>query len=133
MPRKRFIETRWFSLSGRELCVLASVALIALLSTGLVHVMRQVYWNRTMDVEGTAAIPPSSARINVNLAGAEDLQLLPNIGPKTARTIVEYRQNHGSFDSLGDLKEVSGIGPATVRDIRPYAMCAPIENGDIRQ
>ena len=128
MPRKSFIETRWFSLSGRELCILAGAALVALLSTGIVHVARNVYWHKGMKVEGTVDLAARSARINVNSASIEDLQHLPNVGPKTAAAILDYREAHGSFDSLDELKEVSGIGPATVRDIRPEAMCAPVED-----
>jgi len=126
MPRKSFIETRWFSLSGRELGVLAIVALIALLSTGFVHLWRTTYWDKGMDVKMAADRLPRPARININSASREDLQLLRNIGPKTADAIIEYRETHGTFDSLEALKEVSGIGPATISDIRPDAMCAPL-------
>ena len=108
--------------------MLAGVALIALLSTGTVHLLRKVYWRTEMDVTRTADVTGNPTRINVNAAGRHELQLLPNIGPKTADAILQYRRQNGPFGSLKDLKQVSGIGPATVDEIRPHAMCAPVKS-----
>lgn len=54
------------------------------------------------------------APINVNTADAELLAELPGIGPSRAAAIIEEREANGAFDSVEDLKRVSGIGPATV-------------------
>jgi competence protein ComEA len=35
-----------------------------------------------------------------------------------AATIVEYRDQNGPFASVEDLMDVSGIGPATLEEIR---------------
>jgi competence protein ComEA len=48
--------------------------------------------------------------INVNTAQADELVVVPGIGDKTASAIVQYRQRHGNFLKLDELKEVSGIG-----------------------
>lgn len=63
--------------------------------------------------------PPVDARINPNMAPANDLAGLPGIGPARARAIVAYREAHGSFASADDLAKVPGIGPATVAKLRP--------------
>lgn len=56
--------------------------------------------------------------VDVNSATVEELIALPGIGPVTARRIVEYRDQHGSFSSADQLLEVKGIGEATLGKIR---------------
>ena len=62
-----------------------------------------------------------SAPVNVNTAGAAELEELPGIGPALAAAIVDHRQRHGSFATVDELVEVSGIGPAKLEQIRPLA------------
>ena len=59
--------------------------------------------------------------VNVNTATAEELEMLPGIGPSKARAILEARQQKGRFQSLDELEEVKGIGRSTVEQLRPYA------------
>jgi competence protein ComEA len=63
---------------------------------------------------GAATAGPSaaSAPVNLNLATAEQLDALPGVGPSTAQKIIDYRTANGSFRSVEDLKNVSGIGDA---------------------
>ena len=57
-------------------------------------------------------------RLEINSASAEDIYTrLKGIGPKTAQSIVDYREKYGFFETLDDLQAVKGIGPATIRDI----------------
>lgn len=58
---------------------------------------------------------PSSALviINLNQANEQQLQQLKGIGEKKARAIIEYRQQHGSFKQIEELKQVKGIGEST--------------------
>jgi competence protein ComEA len=51
----------------------------------------------------------SDGRININSAGADELDKLPGIGPATARAITLYRDEHGRFQSLEELMKVPGI------------------------
>ena len=55
----------------------------------------------------------ASQLININTASVSNLEELPGIGPVTAQKIIEYRQSHGLFVNIDELKNVSGIGPAT--------------------
>lgn len=65
------------------------------------------------------AIPGSSGGlININTASETDLETLSGIGEVLAATIVEYRDQNGPFASVEDLMDVSGIGPATLDEIR---------------
>lgn len=63
--------------------------------------------------------------ININTAGAAELESLPRIGPTTAQRIVEYRQAHGPFQRIEDIQNVPGIGPATWAEIQPYITVGP--------
>lgn len=62
-------------------------------------------------------VDPCEGRVNVNTAGFDELRTLHGIGPAKAGTIIEYREEHGPFQSLDDLMNVSGIGPVTLREI----------------
>ena len=62
-----------------------------------------------------------TGKINVNVASADELTMLPGIGKETAKRIVEYRTKYGIFYSLDELTKVKGIGEKTVKNLRPYA------------
>lgn len=66
-------------------------------------------------------LPVEPPVISINRANTEELETLPEIGPDTARAIVEYRQANGPFRSAGDLDGAPGIGPVTVEEIRSVA------------
>ena len=53
---------------------------------------------------------PELAPLDLNAAPAEELAELPGIGPELARRIVAYREEHGPFETVEELMEVSGIG-----------------------
>jgi len=51
--------------------------------------------------------------ININTATAAELETLPRIGPTMAQRIVEHREANGPFQTIEDIQNVPGIGPAT--------------------
>jgi competence protein ComEA len=61
---------------------------------------------------------PAASGINVNTADEAELEELSGIGEVLAAAIVEYREKNGPFESVDQLEEVSGIGPATLEEIR---------------
>jgi competence protein ComEA len=56
--------------------------------------------------------------ININAASATELEALPGVGEVIAQAIVDYRTENGPFATVDDLLDVSGIGDATLEDIR---------------
>ncbi|MFJ5139641.1 helix-hairpin-helix domain-containing protein [Streptomyces sp. NPDC088707] len=52
----------------------------------------------------------SGAPLSLNTATVEQLDTLPGVGPVLARHIVDHRAEHGGFRSVGELREVNGIG-----------------------
>ncbi len=59
-----------------------------------------------------AAAPgaPPSAPISLSSASVAQLDTLDGIGPTLAQRIVQYREAHGGFRSVDELKQVDGIG-----------------------
>lgn len=54
-----------------------------------------------------------SDKVSINQASAEELaQKLNGIGKQKAKAIVEYREKYGAFNSIENILEVQGIGPA---------------------
>ena len=64
--------------------------------------------------------PPQATTVNLNTADQTMLETVPGLGPVKAGAIVAYRTEIGGFESIDQLLEVSGIGPATLESIRPF-------------
>jgi competence protein ComEA len=67
---------------------------------------------------GAAASGGGAGPVNLNTATADQLQTLPGVGPVLAQRIVEYRDQHGGFRTVADLRQVTGIGDARYRDLK---------------
>jgi competence protein ComEA len=57
--------------------------------------------------------------VNINDASADELEVLPGIGPARARAIVEHRRAH-PFRKIEEITKVKGIGRKTFGRLRPY-------------
>jgi comEA protein len=126
MNRQQPTETRWFTVSRRELLTLAIAVGAALAVVAVIQAVKLVWGHGSVVVTAQTEVPPTPARLDINTASDYELAMLPGIGPVTAAAIVEHRRTHGPFRSLEDLRQVKGIGPKTIEAIRPQAMCAPV-------
>ncbi len=64
-------------------------------------------------------------RIEINRADRIELENVPGIGPALADAIVNHRQIHGAFQSIEQLETVHGIGPKTLKNVRPWIEVNP--------
>ena len=55
--------------------------------------------------------------INLNTATADELTMVKGIGDAKANSIIAYREEHGAFNSVEELKEVDGIGDTLYEQI----------------
>jgi|GEM_PF-6043772 len=70
------------------------------------------------------------AQVNINMASLEQLQALPGIGPVKAKAIVDYRNTHGKFKSIGDLRYINGIGQKIIENLGTDATTSGVTNID---
>lgn len=69
-------------------------------------------------VDGTKKVTKKVAKVNVNTADAKTLQTLNGIGEVKAKAIMDYRKKHGKIKNLKELGKVSGIGEATLEQLK---------------
>lgn len=59
-----------------------------------------------------------SQSVNVNQADAAELQTINGIGPAKAEAIIMYREEHGEFQKIEDLRNISGFGEKTIERLK---------------
>lgn len=74
----------------------------------------------TKKVKKNTSAKLTQKSININTAKQSELEKLPRIGPATAKNIIDYRNEHGDFKSLDEIKKVKRIGPKTLELIKPF-------------
>jgi comEA protein len=71
----------------------------------------------------SAAVKPAAAGndklVNINSADSGQLINLPQIGPKMAQRILDYRKSNGNFKRVQDLMKVKGIGEKVFAKLQP--------------
>lgn len=68
--------------------------------------------------ENTISSNKNNQIVNINKATEKEFQSLPGIGPSLASKIVEYRSQKGKFESIEDIKNVTGIGSSKYENIK---------------
>ena len=129
-------------MNRRERAVVLLVVATFLAGTGILQykkmrLARQAARNPVAVVQDSGPGRPQDSvagpqPVDLNQATQRQLDLLPGIGPVLAGRIIEYRQRHGGFHSIGELRAVSGIGSkryASLKDLvvvgLPDSVAAP--------
>jgi len=77
---------------------------------------------RAQDIQRSAGDVSVTERqdelLNINQATADQLCTLPGVGKAKAESILAYRQEHGVFQSIEEIKNVTGIGDGLFEKIR---------------
>jgi competence protein ComEA len=72
----------------------------------------------TAAATASTAAPAEGQPLNLNTATLEQLDTLSGIGPTTAQTILEFREERGGFGSVDELGEIPGIGEKRLATLR---------------
>ncbi|SBV30133.1 competence protein ComEA [Micromonospora krabiensis] len=67
---------------------------------------------------GAGSAPGVGGRLNLNTATLAQLDALPGVGPVLAQRILAHRERQGGFRSVGDLRQVEGIGDARYEQLK---------------
>jgi len=105
MSGRNIRKSEWIllGLTGLFLCVLLALFL---------HDRAEL---KTQSVVTAVEVPqeeilPDLTPLDLNMATMEQLQTLPGVGEELAARIVAYRKDHGPFETVEQIMEVSGIG-----------------------
>ena len=105
---------------------LAGLLVILCVGLGIRYACRPVFLDDPLPKIGPAAASIDSL-LDPNRATMQELSAIPGLGEKRAQEIVDYRErwlsNHPelpAFATADDLRNIKGIGPATVANMLPF-------------
>ncbi len=83
---------------------------------------QKIYLPKKGEIKKNLDSNPSSneieERININQADSQQIEQLSGIGPVLAERITKYREEHGFFKNIDELKKVEGIGPKKFENLK---------------
>jgi competence protein ComEA len=79
-----------------------------------------LYVSETRDKDNMFDNLSLNRKININTASTRELEILPGIGDATASNIIKYREEHGNFNKIEDIMNVSGIKENRFEKIKEY-------------
>jgi competence protein ComEA len=100
--------------AAQRVTVVALLAALSLLSWQTIQGGRWSARPTTLTERGLAF------RVDLNTADHAGLMQLPGVGESLAQRIEDHRSHYGPFHEVDELRNVSGIGPATLERLRPF-------------
>ena len=92
-----------------------ALTLLTLALSGLSFAVESSPEPAPASAEASATMPD---RVNLNTADVDQLQSLKGVGPKTAESIIQWRDANGPFTSGEQLLVVKGVGEKTLAGLR---------------
>ena len=59
-------------------------------------------------------------KMDLNTVTADQLQLIPGVGPALSGRIIDYRERNGPFQYVEDVLNIKGIGPVLLEEFLTY-------------
>jgi len=83
-------------------------------------------------IAGAQSAAGTEKRIDLNSATVEELDTLPEVGPKLAKAIVAFREKSGPFRRVEELLAVPGISKRRLEKIRPFVYVEAAKKSEVR-
>ncbi len=100
---------------------IAAIIVCCLIGMGFYFWHRSIITNGLIDIDRASRIE-AEFQVDINSADWSEIVILPGVGEKLARAIVDYRRESGPFDSVAEIKEVPGIGEKKLEQLRPFLL-----------
>ncbi|MGO4886449.1 S-layer homology domain-containing protein [Anaerobacillus sp. MEB173] len=105
--------------SGAKLYSLANSGDVIITTDGINYDATASPWDGTGNAEGSGGDEDEIIYpVNINTANFETLQQITGVGEVIAENIINYREQHGPFTSIEQLKNVNRIGPVTFENMK---------------
>lgn len=100
---------------------IAAIIVCCLLGMGSYFWYRSVLTQGTIDIDRAQPLQ-AEFKVDINSADWPEIVVLPGVGEKLARAIVECRQTNGPFDTLEEIQQVPGIGEKKLQKLKPFLL-----------
>ena len=113
---------------AKKIVVIRPAEIIAL-ALAVVFIVAAGYFTVRSYVSGELVFVPESSTVrqietefvvNINTADKNELMMLDGIGEALAERIIEYRKEHGDFDTVWEITNVRGISQKTLERLYPH-------------